>query len=434
MGVSFVFSLIQIFMGILLILIALFVTFFERKGLAFLWLGLFAFLSGVWAFGECNLSGLFIHNPTLLYLFAFCGLFTMPIPLFYFGLSVIDFHDRRLMLYTAYAMTGVAVVSLLLQLFGVVALSTIMYSFQILLMVSLLLFAGSILYEGVRYKTQSARRLFLPIAAIALFCVLEWVNYQVRFTNVISQFFQIGVMLFVLMTSIVGGLLVRDALGIARQKQQLAFEVSLMETQMEEQKKHYELFLENAQAVKVARHDLHHQLMVIRSYSEIGDHRKLTDYLDTLIGSIPDKQNSVYCENVAVNAIVSHYVALAEEKGIKLSIKLIVPAHMACISDTNLCVIFGNLLENATEACGHILKGERFINLYSRLQYGTLTITMDNSFDGEVIARDGRLLSRKRSDFGTGTASITTVAEKHGGGANFLAVGTVFKASVYVRV
>lgn len=434
MGPSFGFSLIQIFMGILLILIALLVTFFERKGLAFLWLGLFAFLSGIWAFGECNLTGLLIHNPTLLYLFAFCGLFTMPIPLFYFGLSVIDFQDRRPMLYTAHVMTGVAIISLLLQLFGVVALSTIMYSFQILLMVSLLLFAGIILYEGVRYKSQAARRFFLPIAAIALFCVLEWVNYQLRFTNVISLFFQIGVMLFVLMTGIVGGLLVRDALRISRQKQQLAFEVSLMETQMAEQKKHYSLFLENAQAVKRARHDLRHQLMVIRSYNNSGANAKLTGYLDTLIGSIPDRQDSVYCENAAVNAIISHYATLAEKNHIKFSVNLTVPEYMEQISDTNLCVIFGNLLENATEACARLTDGHRFISLYSRLQYGTLTIVMDNSFDGKITARDGMIISRKRSDFGTGTNSVTTVAKKHGGGASFDADGLVFKSSVYVRI
>lgn len=434
MGASFAFSLIQIFIGLLLILIALFVTFLERKGLAFLWLGLFAFLSGVWAFGECNLSGLLIHNPTLLYLFAFCGLFIMPIPLFYFGLSVVDFHDRRPMLYTVHAMTGVAVISLLLQLFGVVALSKTMYLFQILLMMSLLLFAVSILYEGVRYKTQSARRFFLPIAAIALFCVLEWVNYQVRITNVISLFFQIGVMLFVLLTGAVGGLLVRDALRTTRQKQQLAFEVSLMETQMAEQKKHYELFLQNAQAVKAARHDLRHQLMVIRSYNDHGDAVRLTDYLDTLIAEIPNRQGLVYCENAAVNAIVSHYAALAEKSFIKLSVRLTIPEQMEHISDTSLCVIFGNLLENATEACNRMTEGERFIQLYSRLQYGTLTITVENSFDGTTKMQEGRLISRKRSDFGTGTSSITTVAEKHNGGASFVAWQSVFYSSVYVRV
>lgn len=309
----------------------------------------------------------------------------MPIPLFYFGLTVVDFHDRRPLLYTAYAMTGVAAISLLLQLLGFVALSSTMYLFQILLMVSLILFAALILYEGVRYKNQAARRFFLPILAIAIFCVLEWVNYQIRFTSIISVLFQIGVMIFVLVTGVIGGLLVRDALRVARQKQQLDFEVSLMETQMTEQKKQYVLFLENAQTVKAQRHDLRHQLAVIRNYSEEGDNRKLTDYLDTLIESIPDRQGEEYCEN-------------------------------------------------AVESCSRMPKNQRFIRLNSRLQYKTLTITMDNSFDGKVYRQGDRLLSSKRTDYGIGTASITSVAEKHGGGATFEANGAVFQSSVYVQV
>lgn len=434
LGAPFGFSLIQMFMGVLLLLVALFVTFFERKGLTFLWLGLFAFLSGLWAFGECNLSGIFIHNPTLLYLFAFCGLFMMPIPLFYFGLNVVEFHDRRPLLYTAYAMTGVAAISLLLQLFGVLALSKTMYLFQILLMVSFLFFSAILLYEGVRYKNQAARRFLLPISAIAIFCVLEWVNYQIRFTNVIAILFQIGVMIFVLVTGVIGGFLVRDALRLARQKQQLDFEVSLMETQISEQKRHYALFLQNEQAINAQRHDLRHQMAVIRSYSEDGNLSKLTDYLDTLIAEIPNRQGAEYCENAAVNAIVSHYATLAEKSGIALSVKLTVPEHIEHISDTSLCVIFGNLLENAIDACDRMTEGERFIRLYSRLHYNNLFITMDNSFDGTASMKDGRLLSSKRTDYGTGTASITTVAEKHGGGVSFETEGLVFQSSVYVRV
>lgn len=362
LGVPFGFSVIQMFIGVLLILVALVVIFFERKGLAFLWLGLFAFLSGLWAFGECNLSGIFIHNPTLLYLFAFCGMFLMPIPLFYFGMAVVDFHDKRPLKHTANIMTGVAVISLLLQLLGLVALYKIMYLFQVLLMLSLIMLTVSILYEGVHYKNKAAMRFFLPTASIALFCVLEWINYQIRFTNVIALLFQIGIMVFVLVTGVIGGLMIRNALQVERQKQQLAFEVITMETQLTEQKKHYDLILKNAEDVKIQYHDLRHQLMVIRRYSDVGDKEKLTDYLNTLIVKIPVKQMD-YCENVAVNAITSHYIELAEKRSIRFSTKMIVPENIQGIRDTSLCVIFGNLFENAVEGSLTVSQEERFIQV-----------------------------------------------------------------------
>lgn len=81
MGFSFIFSIIEISIGLFLFLIAVFVVSFERKGISFLWLGLFAIATGGWAFGECNLTGLFIHNPTVLYIAAFAGLLAvLPVP------------------------------------------------------------------------------------------------------------------------------------------------------------------------------------------------------------------------------------------------------------------------------------------------------------------------------------------------------------------
>lgn len=196
----------------------------------------------------------------------------------------------------------------------------------------------------------------------------------------------------------------------------------------------YEALQQNIQQTRAQRHDLRHQLAVIRSYSKDRDNSKLNDYLDTLIAEIPDQQGATYCENIAVNAVVAHYAALAGKSGIQLTIQLTVPEHMERIGDTSLCVIFGNLLENAVEACGRMDGGARFIRLYSRLQYSTLTIALDNSFDGIVRRQGERMLSRKRADFGTGTASVAAVAATHGGGASFEAQGALFQSSVYVQV
>ena len=66
MGFSFVFSIIQIFIGIFLILLAIFILFFEPKGISFFWLGLFALATGAWTFGECNLTALLFQNYTML--------------------------------------------------------------------------------------------------------------------------------------------------------------------------------------------------------------------------------------------------------------------------------------------------------------------------------------------------------------------------------
>ena len=434
LGFSFVFSVMLIFGGLFMLLMALVILGYERRGTAFVWLGLFALAVGCWTFGECNLTGLLIHNPTFLYLLAFSGLFILAVPLLLFGMTIIRFHDRSALEAMAGIDAAAACCALLLQLTGTVALSKSMYLFHILVPLTLCMFSGHILYESIRYRSSTARRSLLPMAVLALFSVLELVNYSAHFTYILSLFFQIGVLIFIGLNGAIGGRFVRESLHLRSEEQRLRYEMELMEYRMEESKKQQVLLLENQETVRAQRHDLRHQLTVLRSFGESGDNGKLLGYIDSLISSIPSGQEHDYCENAAVNAVVSHYAAQAQALGVQLSIRLSIPEQPEHIPDSALCVILGNLLENAVEACGRMTEGERFIRLRSRRDCGTLTVAMDNSFDGSVTKRGDGFLSSKRGEIGTGLRSVTAIAEKYGGTASFEAEGTTFLSSVCVRL
>ena len=157
------------------------------------------------------------------------------------------------------------------------------------------------------------------------------------------------------------------------------------------------------------------------------------EYISILLQAIPAAPQ-VYCENRAVYAIVSHYAALFRERGVDADIRFDVPVQTEQAADAELCVIFGNLLENALEVCGRMTEGRRFVRLSSTVHLDMLTVTMDNSFDGHVEHEDGRYRSSKRDDFDVGLSSIQAVAHKHSGGARFDPDGLAFRSSVYVKV
>ena len=224
--------------------------------------------------------------------------------------------------------------------------------------------------------------------------------------------------------------------GIQKQavlQEQLNFETHLLELQMEEEEKRSLLLMETAQQTRQMRHDLRHHLTAIQAMA--GDENpRLAAYLSELIRDIPAAVRD-YCENPTVNAVVSHYAARCRQEGIAFTARLTVPAQNATLDDRALCVVFANLLENAVEACGRMDGGEKFIRLNSSLEYGVLTITMDNSFDGQARQEDGKFLSSKRAGApGVGLSSIRAVAKAHHGDARFEADGQVFRSSVYVRV
>ena len=81
------------------------------------------------------------------------------------------------------------------------------------------------------------------------------------------------------------------------------------------------------------------------------------------------------------------------------------------------------------------LEKRLLIRLNSSLEYGVLTITMDNSFDGQAQQEGGKFLSSKRAGApGVGLSSIRAVAKAHQGDARFEAKGTTFLSSVYCRL
>lgn len=245
-------------------------------------------------------------------------------------------------------------------------------------------------------------------------------------------FARIGLLICVL---IIYRVLVQALAGLQRQvalEEQLKFETHLLEVQVAEQKKHHLMMVENTWQLRQQSQDLRNQLTAIRALAR-PDNEPLQAYIDSLMQSIPAAPQ-IFCENPAVNALVSHYASLCQTQGITFTARITVPADTRQISDGELCVLFGNLLENGTEACGRMTDGDRFIQIRTSQQYDTLTITMENSFDGVVQVEKGRYRSSKRPDFGIGLTSIQAVARKYRGDARFAASGKVFRSSVYVRI
>lgn len=223
--------------------------------------------------------------------------------------------------------------------------------------------------------------------------------------------------------------------GIQKQtilQQQLNFETHLLEVEIQEQKKYSQLMLEYAQQLRRQRHDLRHQLTVIQGLSD-PDNAPLRTYIQELLQAIPAAPRN-YCENPAVNAIVSHYAAQCVNQNIPVDIQISVPDYTEGITDTELCIIFGNLLENAWEACSRMAQGTPFIRMRSSLEHGVLAITMENSFDGKISIHNGKYISSKREGTGIGLSSIQAVAKAHGGDARFETQGAAFHSLVYCKI
>ncbi len=433
-GFPFLFSLFLIFLGVMMALISFGLIWRAQAGTVFLWLGLFSLASGVWGLGECDFSALLMPWPSLLYAMSYLGLFTVIIPFLRFGLIVLNPKNRlpmQVMLWVNGLSVGAAV---LLQLTGLVDFTRSLFWFHIVAPFGFFVFAVCLVYEGVRRKNAAAKRFAPSILMLVASVLLELLNYRLRLVGQFTLFFQLGVLAFVLSLGVASGYYVRSSLQTAAERDRLEFEMAAMGRQLTLQRLQYRKLAENDAAVKAQRHDLRHQLAVLRKLNESGERDKLGGYIDTLIGKIPGEQGAVLCENYAVNAVAAHYCAMAEKTGAEVSVRLVVPKEIGRVLESDLCVIAGNLLENAVEACRRMEGGRRFIRMESRLQYGTLTIVMDNSDPGGTERQNGVFLSSKREGAGAGLSSVAAVARRYGGAARFESKDGVFLSSVYIRL
>ena len=205
------------------------------------------------------------------------------------------------------------------------------------------------------------------------------------------------------------------------------------------QRSQYTQLMENAKTIKVMRHDMRHQLSVIKNLISASDvNEELNAYLEELIGGIPKTDDKTYCDNSAVSAVAFHYFSIAESEGIKIDEVLNIPEDTGNVPDMDLCVIMGNLLENALEACRYVEDGKRYITARSAISGNRLTIGVNNSFDGTSNIQGNAYMSRKSDGGkvreGVGLSSVEATCKKHGGRMEVEVAGDVWKITALVYV
>lgn len=133
-----------------------------------------------------------------------------------------------------------------------------------------------------------------------------------------------------------------------------------------------------------------------------------------------------------VNIMISNAEQNASTSNIKLSSNIMVPENLP-IENVDLCIILGNLLDNAIEACKRLSDDdEKFIKIEIRRKNAFLIIIISNSFNGEIIMNGNKYESIKINEeyCGIGLSNVSSMVEKYDGDMKISHVDEVFTVSV----
>ena len=183
------------------------------------------------------------------------------------------------------------------------------------------------------------------------------------------------------------------------------------------------------ESTRRARHDMRHHMNVIRTMAENNQCQEITQYLEKYLEATSWNEKFVYCGHFSLNALLVYYVQKAKNYGIDVNIDVIIPNELS-ISDADLTVLFGNLLENAIDGCKTITIENKFINLkIKRPNEGALVFSIKNTFNGNVKLENGKFLSTKEQGSGIGTESVKYVVNKYKGAIEFKSDEETFSVS-----
>jgi sensor histidine kinase regulating citrate/malate metabolism len=163
------------------------------------------------------------------------------------------------------------------------------------------------------------------------------------------------------------------------------------------------------------RHDYHHHIQTMKAYRSLNENDKIDAYLNSLETDLTSVDTLIKSGNVMVDASLNSKLSLAINRKININAKAIVPKNIS-VSEIDLCVIVGNLLDNAIEACLRIEDEEkRFIRLYMDLKRDNLYLSVTNSSAGRAGKRDGRYVSEKGENHGFGLLRADKIVDKYDG-------------------
>lgn len=179
----------------------------------------------------------------------------------------------------------------------------------------------------------------------------------------------------------------------------------------------YENLSKRVEEARCARHDLRHHFITLSSLAEKGNIEDVREYLQRYSSYVRDDSTLHYCGNMTANAIFVFYAQSAHDIGADYSVTAALAEHDDGITDVDLTVVLGNILENAIEACRRQQPDEKkWIAVNAYVSGNAFFLAVDNSYNGQTRKdKDGHFLSTKHSGCGIGMESVKSVVLKYGG-------------------
>ena len=187
----------------------------------------------------------------------------------------------------------------------------------------------------------------------------------------------------------------------------------LVEMQEEQARQHLEEVRSIYNEMRGYKHDFHHHLQALKGQLEAGQVDRAIAYLEQLDRGLQTVDTLLKTGNVTVDAILSAKLAQARAAGIAVTAEANLPPELS-LTDLELSIVIGNLLDNAIEGTRQLQENERHIFFKFVLKKDNFFFMIQNSCQENAVIRKGNyfLSTKKEKGHGMGILSVKRAVEE----------------------
>lgn len=197
-------------------------------------------------------------------------------------------------------------------------------------------------------------------------------------------------------------------------KFQFMHENTQLQHQMNYQDANYEKTVHSFKSIKRIIHDTHQQFLYIEECIKRNDSAAALEHIRVTLNKVEDAYQRVNTGHLVIDALVTNTLNIGQANGIRMDTRLQLYSLEVNIDRYDLCVVLGNMLDNAIEASKKVKVAEdRYMLIQIHSNESALFIHILNHMDKESAP-----LHSQKPDaeyHGIGLTNITRICDKYGG-------------------
>ena len=208
----------------------------------------------------------------------------------------------------------------------------------------------------------------------------------------------------------------------------------IFERELEAQANHYSALAKSNYELRRFRHDFSNIRIGITKSLDENDRKTALEMLEFGQNSLRQATDGIVpydTGNGIVDAILADKQAKAKESDITIRFSGSIPP--SALSPVDLCVIFGNTIDNAVEACQKLpAEIERIISVSSLCSNGFIFITIENPIAEEVLIVNNSVNTTKENGtlHGFGLYSLNKTVKKYDGELKLSSENHMFRVNM----